>query len=111
MFKPFIQTEVKTGAPLQVGDATVSLRTRVVQVRLPQRAAVRGGLVWSRPISVSVQPASGPEQIVPIYDVTRLAQASLLALGLFGALSIWLAMRRDRSRGAHHRAPAMEVTS
>jgi hypothetical protein len=96
-----IQIETRTGAPLQVGDATVSLHTRVVQVRLPRRFALSGGrfaLVWNRPISVSVQPASGPEQTIPIYDATRLAQVSLLGLSLLGALFIWLAMRRDGRR-------------
>jgi len=88
-----VQIETKTGGPFRVGDAQVAVRSQAVQVNLPR---LHGGLVWNRPVSVSVQTPDGREQTVPVRDITRMAQMLILGWGLLASLLIWAATRRGR---------------
>lgn len=66
-----------TGAPLTVGDVTLTPEAHV----LSWRWGLRGGLVWNRPLALTIQ--RGPDrQRFPIVDLTRLAQLVAAALGL-----------------------------
>jgi hypothetical protein len=49
-------------------------------------AGGRGGFVWNRPVSILAVNASGGEQVIPVVDVTRRIQFSLLGAAIFWAL-------------------------
>ncbi len=75
-----VQFALLTGAPIHVGTATITVRSRALRVLLPRAS---GGLVWNRPVSVHVQNADGMDYDLPVRDVTRWAQWALMALGVF----------------------------
>ncbi len=76
-----IRTQVSD--PIAVGSSKIVLRSRAIQIRLPF-----GGLVWNRPLSVSVETADGREIEAPVQDVTRMVLWALLALTVVSALLI-----------------------
>jgi hypothetical protein len=78
-----------TGATVMVGGRSVTLETKTLIVRLPF-----GGVAWTRPSAVIVE-KEGKVERVPVHDVTRIAQAIMLALPV--ALSLMLA-RRGKTR-------------
>jgi hypothetical protein len=61
------------GEPTTVGDVTVTPHSWTLVVRFPF-----GGIVWNRPIGVTVRRGDRVEEI-PIRDVTRIAELSLAA--------------------------------
>jgi hypothetical protein len=63
-----------TGATVLVGDRSVTLEAKTLVVHLPF-----GGIAWTRPSAVIVE-RDGKVERVPIHDVTRIAQALMLAL-------------------------------
>lgn len=79
--------ETKTSEPIPVGDTQITISSRAWQLRL-----AFGGIVWNHPAFVAVQAGNGQVRVLPVYDVTRIAQALILALGLAGA--IWIALTR-----------------
>ncbi len=83
-----IQFTLQTGAPIHIGSTTITVRSRVLRILLPR---VSGGLVWNRPVSLRVQNADGTEQELPVRDVTRLAQWTLMGLGV---LCLLIAVRK-----------------
>ncbi len=80
--------EMQTGEPIPVGDQQITVSSRAWQLRLPF-----GGFVWNHPAFVTTQTADGQTRVLPVYDVTRIAQALILALGIAGAIGI--ALRRS----------------
>lgn len=52
------------------------------------------GLVWNRPSSVLVMDSDGNETTLPVVDVTRIAQLTILAGGALAALMILLFYRK-----------------
>jgi hypothetical protein len=90
---PLISYENHAGDPIQIGDVKISPIARALRIQLP---GLKGGLIWNRPASVVVQTGEGEEQVMPVMDVTRLAQVMLLGIGLLGSLFIWLLFRRVR---------------
>lgn len=80
-------TRVHLGQRMQVGETEVTPYARATMVQFP---GLLGGLVWNRPAGVLVKRSDGSEARLPIRDVTRLAQFSLLLLGFLGALATWL---------------------
>jgi hypothetical protein len=74
-FREIVQWHKMAGEPTTVGDTTVTPESSVLMVRLPGRW--QGGYVWNRPVAVLVE--RGEErQRIPIVDVTRMAQVSLV---------------------------------
>jgi hypothetical protein len=63
------------GEPRMVGDVTITPESRVLMVRFPGR--LNGGYVWNRPAAVIVE-RGGERERIPIVDVTRMAQISLM---------------------------------
>ena len=53
-----------------------------------------GGLVWNRPGGVIVKQSDGSEIELRIRDAPRIAQLTLLAIGLIGGLAAWLFLGR-----------------
>lgn len=86
-----VEIEVRGGEPLIHGGNTLTPFSRSVRVQIP---GLSGGLIWNRPVSVLAQTVDGQEEIIPIHDVTRQVQWSLLGACLaFGVLA-WLISRR-----------------
>ena len=82
-----IQIENRLESGVKIGSAIVYPIKKNVKVSLPGGS---GGLVWSRPSAVLIRTRDDEEQVLPIRDVTRAAQLTLLGFGLLGALLIWL---------------------
>ena len=96
MLKSMIQIERKAGKPIAWGDKRVTVWSRVVQIHLPKRS---GGLIWNRPVSVSVQDAHEDKQTLPIRDVTRQAQLWLSGAALLGAVGLaatYVRLKQDK---------------
>jgi hypothetical protein len=86
--KRYIQWRRFSGTPIVTGDVVVTPESRALIVRFPY-----GGFVWNRPVSVLVEDARGVRRI-PVPDVTRYAQWSLLAISAILPLSMWLLSRK-----------------
>jgi hypothetical protein len=79
------------GQALKVGEGEITPYSRSTTVLFPGFA---GGLVWNRPGGVIVKRSDGSETELRIRDATRIAQITLLAIGLVGGLSAWLFLGR-----------------
>jgi hypothetical protein len=90
---PLVSYDNHVGDPIQVGDVKITPIARALHIQLP---IIKGGFIWNRPASMVVQTGEGEEQVMPVVDVTRLAQVLLLGVGLFGGLLIWALFRRGR---------------
>ena len=93
MLRSFVRVERQASQPIPWGGGQVTVWSRVVQVQFPK---LSGGLIWNRPVAVSLASAGGGEQLLPIHDVTRRAQMWWLAAGLLGVLG--LAAMRARAK-------------
>jgi hypothetical protein len=85
-----VVTEKLAGAPVQVGS------TRLIPIETATRIqppGMWGVLLWRRPTAVIVQHAEGTEDVLPIQDVTRRAQLTLLGVGLLSSILVLLANR------------------
>jgi hypothetical protein len=89
----FIQVENNAGKPRLAGTSVITPIARSLTIRLP---GLQGGLIWNRPVSVVVTDKDGQEQVLPVRDVTRLAQLFLFGLALAGSLAFWLSQRNHR---------------
>jgi hypothetical protein len=89
-------SEVQAGEPLQLQGTRIVPYVRSTRFRLPW---VTYQLFWNRPASVLVLTREGQEQVVPVPDITRRIQWSLLAGGLVGSLLIWLVGRQKKLPG------------
>lgn len=79
--------------PIIIGNTRLTPRATALIVRLPS-----GGLVWNRPTAVRVE-LNGSTEIIPILDVTRIAQVALYGLAaLYTVFGILLMIRGRRSR-------------
>ncbi|MEE9215852.1 MAG: hypothetical protein V3U32_00305 [Anaerolineales bacterium] len=88
-----MNTQVHMGLPVKVGDGEITPYSRATTVIIP---GIAGGLVWNRPAGVIVKQSDGKEVALLIRDATRIAQVTLLAIGLLGGLTAWLFLgRRD----------------
>ncbi len=91
MPNPLFHIETLTSQPLRVKDVQLRLRSQVVQLRLPM---VSGGLIWNRPVAVSVRTPDGQEQTLPVRDVTRNVVLALVMLCFASAFFLRLFRRR-----------------
>jgi hypothetical protein len=88
---PFFTIETMPGETVQAGANKITPFSQAIKLTLPRSM---GGLIWNRPVSVLVQGADGSEQVLPVVDVTRIAQLALLGIGLAGGFIFWLINRR-----------------
>ncbi len=88
---PMIQFATVSSHPISVGDLKITVRSRALLVRFP---GASGGVVWNRPIAVSVYKPDGRSARLPVRDVTRLLQVFCLAVAL---LAIVISRRGDHS--------------
>ena len=90
--KDVVQWQTISGEEVTIGDVTLTPQSQALTLRWPN-----GGFVWNRPVAILVE-RGGQTERVPVVDVTRIAQLTLLGLGLVFSmvtviLSIW--KRRD----------------
>jgi hypothetical protein len=89
---PPFSFETTSADPITVGSTRLTPRAAALTFRWSS-----GGLVWNCPASVQVE-RNGSTEIIPILDVTRIAQVMLYGLAaLFTVLSIMLMIRGRRS--------------
>ena len=83
---PIITIETLPGETIQAGTNKITPFSQAVKLILP---GAMGGSIWNRPLSVLVQRADNSEQVLPVVDVTRIAQLALLGIGLAGGILLW----------------------
>ena len=91
MGRQTIDSQIHLGEPMKLGEIEVTPYSRSTTVLIPGDA---GGLVWSRPGGVIVKQTDGSEIELIVRDATRIAQITLLAIGLLGGLTAWLFLGR-----------------
>jgi hypothetical protein len=90
-FTDVIQWATVSGDPETIGDVTITPQSQALTIRWPL-----GGFVWNRPVAILVEREHGAERI-PITDVTRMAQWSLLGLSIvFSTIAVLRSSRRRR---------------
>jgi hypothetical protein len=88
---PFISVETLPGETIQAGTNKITPVSQSIKLIPP---GAKGGLIWNRPLSVLVEGADGSERVLPVIDVTRIAQLVLLAMGLAIGMTLWRTKRR-----------------
>ncbi len=91
--RDFIQLQTVSGPPLDVHGATVTPQAQALIVRFGKH----GGLVWNRPVAVTVDTGQRTERI-PIVDQTRIAQIVIFLNGMLVALIALALLRRAAQR-------------
>lgn len=90
--KDALQWQTISGERVSVGDIKLMPQSQALTFRWPN-----GGVVWNRPVAVLVE-RDGQTERVPIVDVTRVAQLTLLGLSLILTLvTIILSIRKRRA--------------
>lgn len=90
-FKDVVRWQTISGEQVTIGDVTLTPQSQALTLRWPN-----GGFVWNRPVAVLVE-RGGQTERVPVVDVTRIAQLTLLGLGLiFSMVTVILSIRKRR---------------
>jgi hypothetical protein len=84
-----IRFSTLSSQPIAVGDLKITVRSRALQVQFP---GASGGLIWNRPIAVSVYRPDGTIEHLPMRDVTRWVQV-MLAIALVTSLLLFSARK------------------
>lgn len=90
-----IQLQTTTSDPIELDGKSLVVRSRALQLQFPRST---GGVIWNRPISVSVHTTDGHDQTLPIQDVTRVTEIAIFTVALIGALLIGLVIRNSHER-------------
>lgn len=86
-----VQWQTISGEEVTIGDVTLTPQSQALMLRWPN-----GGFVWNRPVAILVE-RDGQTERVPVVDVTRIAQLTLLGLGLvFSMVTVVLSIRKRR---------------
>ncbi len=86
-----IQWQTLSGEQVIVGDVTLTPQAQAFTIRWRN-----GGFVWNRPVAVLVE-RRGQTERIPVVDVTRIAQFTLLGLSfIFSVITIMVSIRRRR---------------
>ena len=89
-----IQWQTVAGEEVTVCDVTLTPQSQALTIRWPN-----GGFVWNRPVAVDVE-TGGQTERIPVVDVTRIAQLTLLGLAFvlsIATLIMSIRQRRDRN--------------
>jgi hypothetical protein len=87
----FFSIENRAGETHTAGGYAVTPFNHVISLRIPGWKAVAA---WIRPVSVLVKKPDGEEQVLPVVDVTRAAELTLLGAGIGVPLLALLLSRR-----------------
>ena len=85
-----LSLETHTGQPYAAGETKIAPVSQSLRLQIP---GLPGGFIWNRPLAVRVQPPDGPEETLPIWDMTRIFQLLIVGLGLLGGLFTILAWK------------------
>ena len=86
-----LNIENKAGDQIIFGDYRIIPFAQSLHLQFPGWRL--GGVIWNRPVSVLVITPDGQEQVLPIQDVTRRVQLSLLGAGIMTVLLIRMIFR------------------
>jgi len=89
--KPTIQWPGGSSQPVTAGEITVTPQSQALILRWSH-----GGFVWNRPVAVVVE-RPGQSQRIPVLDLTRILQWSLLATSAACWIGLLL-LRRQRTK-------------
>jgi hypothetical protein len=82
------------GEPINIGDLNIYPVSRTYRFNFP---GTNGGISWNRPLGVIVEDQLGNRQVLPVKDVTRRYQISILSAGFLATLLTWLVLKRFNS--------------
>jgi hypothetical protein len=68
---------IRSGSPIERAGRTLTLKTFVFQLAFPG-----GGIIYNRPVAVSIRAEGAPDRTLPIININRLAQVAFTCLGL-----------------------------
>ncbi len=88
MPRVFTRFETRNGDPITTGAGIITPISRALVIRTNKSGPFQGGLVWNRPVGVTVQTGDGQRIFVPLVDVTRVAQIAILLTSFLGVLLI-----------------------
>ncbi len=71
------QIGVRSGSPIERAGQRITLKTFVFQLATPG-----GGVIYHRPIAVTVQAEGQPAHTLPVFNINRLAQVAIVGLSL-----------------------------
>jgi hypothetical protein len=91
MSTKLIDVENQAGEVIPAGEHKLIPIAQRVKIQPP---GFGGLLLWTRPTAVVVHSVEGEKVVLPIQDVTRLAQLALVSLGLISSTLIWLGLRK-----------------
>ena len=91
MLDNFLHIENRAGRSIQSGAYRIVPVSQSVRLSAP---GLPGGLIWNRPVSVVVTTPDGQEQVLPIRDLTRIAQLTIFGAAVLGTFLFWRASRR-----------------
>lgn len=91
MLDNFLHVENMAGRSIQAGAHRIVPVSQSVRLQIP---GLPGGLIWNRPVSVVVTTPDGQEQVLPIRDLTRIAQLTIFGAAILGSFLFWRASRR-----------------
>ena len=83
----FLQVKTLSGKTIEWRETKITPISRVVKIQAP---VFMGGLIWNRPVAVTFKKADGSEQVIPVPDITRQVELTLLGAGILVFLVIWL---------------------
>jgi hypothetical protein len=87
--KDLVQWQTVSGEAVRVGEVALTPQSQALTLHWP-----KGGFVWNRPVAVLVE-RDGQTERVPVVDVTRIAQLTLLGLGfVFFVVALMLSVRK-----------------
>jgi hypothetical protein len=96
-FQDRFQRQTVLGDPITIGDVTITPQSQALAIRWSG-----GGWVWNRPLAVLVE-RDGETERIPIVDVTRVAQWTLLGISaLFSVFVVGRTLIKFRERKGTH---------
>ena len=87
----FYDYTTNAGDPIQVGDLKLVPFARSFTLRFP---GWNGGIIWNRPVAVSVVFPDGQQEVLPVHDITRRFQIGLFLTVLLGGMLCLLIARK-----------------
>ena len=92
MNTPYLQVIKRKGEPFYNSGHRIVPISKAYILQFP---GLHGGIVWNRPVGMAVSSSDGQERILPVHDLTRRVQLSLLGVILaFGLLTILFSSRK-----------------
>ena len=85
-----VRWQVVSGEEVIAGDVTLTPQSQAFTISWPN-----GGFVWNRPVAVLVE-RGGQTERIPVVDVTRIAQITLLGLGFVLSIVVFMLSIRQR---------------